>query len=179
MTPPVVTTETVGAPVDIAAPVVASAIRLPLTSEDIRRILPHRWPFLFLDRVVELEPGVRAVGIKNVSVSEPYFAGHLPMEAIMPGVLTVETAAQLCGIVIATNYGPDNPVLGTSFAFLAGVKKMRFRKPVRPGDQMIIDAVRAAGLANVVDFRVNARVDGVIVADGLITFAGRELTSGS
>ena len=84
-----------------------------------------------------------------------------------------------CGIVIATNYGPDSPVLGTSFAFLAGVKKMRFRKPVRPGDQMIIDAVRAAGLANVVDFRVNARVDGVIVADGLITFAGRELTSGS
>lgn len=97
---------------------------------EILSILPHRYPFLLVDRVIELEPGVRAVGIKNVTINEPFFQGHFPGNPVMPGVLTVEAMAQVAGI-LAFKSG----VQGKSVYFMS-IEKAKFRKPVLPGDQL-------------------------------------------
>jgi 3-hydroxyacyl-[acyl-carrier-protein] dehydratase len=97
---------------------------------EILSILPHRYPFLLVDRVIELEPGVSAVGIKNVTINEPFFQGHFPGNPVMPGVLTVEAMAQVAGI-LAFKSG----VQGKSVYFMS-IEKAKFRKPVLPGDQL-------------------------------------------
>ncbi|RME68487.1 MAG: 3-hydroxyacyl-[acyl-carrier-protein] dehydratase FabZ, partial [Nitrospirae bacterium] len=98
--------------------------------KEIMSVLPHRFPFLLVDRVVEVEPNKRAVGIKNVTINEPFFQGHFPGEPIMPGVLLVEAMAQVAGI-LAFKSGTT----GKSTYFLS-IEKVKFRKPVTPGDQL-------------------------------------------
>jgi 3-hydroxyacyl-[acyl-carrier-protein] dehydratase len=142
-----------------------------LGSDQIRRLLPHSWPFLFVDRVGELEPGVGGTGIKNVSVSEPYFAGHFPHESIMPGVLIIEALAQLAGVVVAaaaeqTEGGPE-----TGRAYLAGVRRMRFRQPVRPGDQLELKVKKTGGVAGISEFKGEVKVGPTTVADGSLIIA--------
>jgi 3-hydroxyacyl-[acyl-carrier-protein] dehydratase len=109
---------------------------LPLNLEDIQRILPHRYPFLLVDRIIDLEVGKRIVGLKNVSINEPFFQGHFPGRPIMPGVLVAECLAQTGGI-LALLSTPEN--LGNPSIYLMGLDKVRFRQPVIPGDQLRLE----------------------------------------
>jgi len=102
--------------------------------DQIQEILPHRYPFLLVDRIVTLEEGKRAVGIKNVTANEPYFRGHFPGYPVMPGVLIIEAMAQV-GAVVALKM----PAFAGKIAFLAGIDKARFRRQVVPGDQLRIE----------------------------------------
>ncbi len=104
-----------------------------LTSEQIMGLLPHRYPFALVDRVVEHEPGQRAVAIKNVTINEPHFQGHFPDRPLMPGVLIVEAMAQVGGLIVT-----QMPDLPKGLFVFAGIDNVRFRKPVVPGDQLII-----------------------------------------
>lgn len=103
--------------------------------EEIHKLLPHRYPFALVDRIIAYEPGKWAVGVKNITFNEPQFQGHFPGRAIMPGVLMVEAIAQVGGVVVVQM--PEFP--GGLFAF-AGIDKVKFRRPVVPGDQLIITA---------------------------------------
>jgi len=107
-----------------------------LNVEEIQRILPHRYPFLLVDRILSVELGKRIVGMKNVTINEPFFQGHFPGRSIMPGVLIIEAMAQVGGI-LALLSTPEN--LGNPAIFLLGADKVRFRKPVVPGDQLIME----------------------------------------
>lgn len=101
--------------------------------EEIRKLLPHRYPFALVDRIVEYVPGKKAIGIKNISINEPQFQGHFPTRPIMPGVLIVEAMAQVAGIILTQMPGQE----GGLFLF-AGIDKVRFRRPVVPGDQLVM-----------------------------------------
>lgn len=104
-----------------------------LTVEEIHQLLPHRYPFALVDRILEFVPGEKAVGLKNVTFNEPYFPGHIPKRPLMPGVLMLEAMAQVGGVVLIQLPG----MKGKFFAF-AGIDKARFRRPVVPGDQLIM-----------------------------------------
>ena len=108
---------------------------IDMNSVDIQAILPHRYPFLLVDRIVEYQAGERIVGIKNVTVNEPFFQGHFPGYPVMPGVLQLESMAQVGGVLaLKTVAGVGRPIV-----YLAGVDKAKFRKPVTPGDQLRIE----------------------------------------
>ncbi len=106
---------------------------MTLDTEAIQRILPHRYPFLLVDRVVELHPGQRAVAIKNVTANEPFFAGHFPGRPLMPGVLIVEALAQTAGVLMGNALEED------SIPLFMGIDKARFRRQVMPGDQLRLE----------------------------------------
>jgi beta-hydroxyacyl-ACP dehydratase FabZ len=133
---------------------------------DIRQImelLPHRYPFLLIDKIVELEAGKRIVGIKNVTINEPFFQGHFPGHPIMPGVLLLEAMAQT-GAVLALKSIPEEEVSKKVLYFMS-IDKAKFRKPVSPGDQVrfVLDAVKERG--PVKGFKTVASVDGAVVAE--------------
>jgi len=130
--------------------------------DKIMSLLPHRYPFLMIDRVEEVDPGERAVAIKCVSVNEPQFQGHFPQTPIMPGVLITEAFAQTAGIVALSAHEE----LAGATVYLLGLDKVRFRKPVRPGDRLVITAEKDSVNRGIWKFRVVATVDGVKVADG-------------
>ena len=123
--------------------------------------LPHGVSFRFVDRILEIVPGARAVALKNVTVDDPHLQGHFPGNPIMPGVLLVEAMAQASGLVL-----PEG-----SSAVLAQIKEARFRRPVVPGDQVRIEAERLGGLGGLHRFAVKASVDGVAVAEAEIVLA--------
>jgi beta-hydroxyacyl-ACP dehydratase FabZ len=114
-------------------------MKLPLLYEDIAKILPHRYPFLLVDRITELELGKRVVGIKNVSINEPFFQGHYPGNPVMPGVLIIEAMAQVGGVLARLSVSGALEKEGAIF-FMA-LDKVKFRKPVLPGDQIIFELV--------------------------------------
>ena len=128
----------------------------------IMALLPHRFPFLMIDRVESVDPGVSATAIKCVSVNEPQFQGHFPSAPIMPGVLICEAFAQTAGVVALS----DHTDLAGKAVYLLGLDKVRFRKPVRPGDRLEIRAEKESEGRGIWKFRVVATVDGVKVADG-------------
>ena len=130
--------------------------------DEIMQILPHRYPFLMIDRVEEVEPGEHAVAVKCVTVNEPHFQGHFPQTPIMPGVLIAEAFAQTAGIVALSAHED----LAGKTVLLLGLDKVRFRKPVRPGDRLVITAKKQAVSRGIWTFKVVATVDGVKVADG-------------
>jgi 3-hydroxyacyl-[acyl-carrier-protein] dehydratase len=143
-----------------------------LNVEEIRRILPHRYPFLLVDRVLSLEKGKRIVGIKNVSINEPFFLGHFPGRPIMPGVLIVEAMAQLGGILALVST-PEN--LGKPAIFLLGLDKVRFRLPVTPGDQLRLEVEAVRGGKKFWKMQGKAFVDQNLVAEGeLMAAMGQE-----
>ena len=111
------------------------AVKVELDIEAIKKVLPHRYPFLLLDRIVELVPGERIVGIKNVTVNEPFFQGHFPDFAVMPGVLLVEAMAQ-AGAAMMLKSMEDS---SGKVPFLAGIDHAKFRRPVVPGDQLRLE----------------------------------------
>ncbi len=136
---------------------------------DIRRImetLPHRYPMLLLDRITELEPLKRAAGFKNVTINEPFFQGHFPNNPVMPGIFIIEAMAQLGGTVIL-----EPKAATTSVPYLAGVDKVRFRRPVLPGDRLMMD-VRVEWLRKTYgSLRAESQVDGQVVCTAQLMFS--------
>jgi 3-hydroxyacyl-[acyl-carrier-protein] dehydratase len=130
--------------------------------QEILEHLPHRYPFLLVDRVLECEPGKRLVAIKNVSVNEPMFTGHFPERPIFPGVLIMEALAQATGILAfkTTNSKPD----GSSLYYFAGIDNCRFKQPVVPGDQLVLDVEVVKEKRGIWKFKAEARVDDKVVA---------------
>ena len=126
----------------------------------IREILPHRYPMLLVDRIEELEAD-RIVGIKNVTINEPFFIGHFPDYPVMPGVLIVEAMAQVAGVLVLSQI-PDRK---SKLVLLAGVDGAKFRTPVRPGDQLRIEMKLSRRKATMAKMSGTATVDGVIVAE--------------
>ena len=129
--------------------------------EEIMKVIPHRYPFLLVDRILELEPGQRVVGLKNVTINEPFFDGHFPGHPIMPGVLIIEAMAQVGGMLLMGSVDvPENKVV--YFVSLDGVK---WRKPVKPGDQLRfeLEVMQVRGI--VCKMRGVAKVDGEVVAE--------------
>ncbi|HVI53020.1 MAG TPA: 3-hydroxyacyl-ACP dehydratase FabZ [Candidatus Sulfotelmatobacter sp.] len=132
---------------------------------DINRIMqmiPHRYPFLMVDKVVDLIPNQSAVGIKNVSAGEPHFQGHFPSRPIMPGVLIIESMAQTSAVLVVETLGPDAE---GKLVYFMTVDSARFRKPVIPGDTLHIHVFKERSRGNVWKFRSEAKVDGQLVAE--------------
>ncbi|HIJ20906.1 MAG TPA: 3-hydroxyacyl-ACP dehydratase FabZ [Deltaproteobacteria bacterium] len=111
-------------------------MELPLTYEDIAKILPHRYPFLLVDRIIEMEMEKRVVGIKNVTANEPFFIGHYPGNPIMPGVLIIEAMAQTGGILAIVSASDGDEEKYPDAVYFASMDKVKFRRPVIPGDQL-------------------------------------------
>ena len=132
-----------------------------LTIQEILDILPHRYPMLLVDRILELEAGKRIVGLKNVTANEQFFQGHFPGAPVMPGVLIVEAMAQ-CGAVLFLRDMPDRD---QRLFLFGGVDKARFRRPVVPGDQLILECELVQKRSNTVKLRGTAKVEGNIVAE--------------
>jgi len=137
-----------------------------LDVEQIKRLIPHRYPFLFLDRLTEIVPNESAVGIKNVTVNEPFFQGHFPSEPIMPGVLIIEALAQTAGALVCYSLGDQDKERKVYFM---SVEDARFRKPVRPGDTVRLHVVKKQQRGAVWKFVGSAKVDGAIVAEATFT----------
>ncbi|HKO58613.1 MAG TPA: 3-hydroxyacyl-ACP dehydratase FabZ [Thermoanaerobaculia bacterium] len=132
-----------------------------LTITEIMKLLPHRYPMLLIDRILEIDPGKRIVGLKNVSANEQFFQGHFPGAPVMPGVLIVEAMAQ-CGAVLFLRDLEDRE---HKLFLFGGVDKARFRRPVVPGDQLIIECELLQKRSNTVKLRGTAKVDGNVVAE--------------
>lgn len=137
-----------------------------LNNIDIQKILPHRYPFLLVDKVTELEEGKKAVGIKNVTVNEPFFQGHFPGNPIMPGVLIVESLAQV-GAVMLLSIPENKGKLGV----FTGINSMKFRRQVVPGDTLLLEAELITYRHGMGKANVKATVDGAVAAAGEISFA--------
>lgn len=134
-----------------------------LDIDAIRDILPHRYPFLLVDRIIELEEE-RIVGIKNVTANEPFFVGHFPEFPVMPGVLITESMAQVAGVLVLKSI-PDRH---SKLVLLASVDEAKFRRPVRPGDQLRIEMTMVSRKSTICKMSGKATVDGVVVAEATL-----------
>ena len=139
--------------------------------DEIKEYLPHRYPFLFIDRVTELELGKYLCGYKNVTVNEPFFQGHFPQTPIMPGVLIIEALAQACGVLGFKTVG-KTPQDGSMY-LLVGTDKLRFRRPVVPGDQLKLEARVLKEKRGIWKFGCKGSVDGETVTTVELTVAER------
>lgn len=146
-----------------------------LNNIDIRNIIPHRYPFLLVDKILEIEPGKRAVGIKNVTANEPFFQGHFPGNPIMPGVLIVEALAQLAGCMAVYGVEESKGKLG----LFTGIDGLRFRRQVIPGDTLRLEAEVILAKRGLVKAKVHASVDGQTAAEGEIMFALVDVEQGT
>ncbi|MFF6015944.1 3-hydroxyacyl-ACP dehydratase FabZ [Lysinibacillus fusiformis] len=137
-----------------------------LTSQQIREILPHRYPFLLVDRIEELEEGKRAVGLKNVTINEEFFNGHFPQYPVMPGVLIVEALAQVSAVIMLTKEGNEGRL-----GLLAGIDQCRFKKQVKPGDQLRLEVEITRVKGSIGKGKGIATVDGEMVCEMELVFA--------
>ena len=133
----------------------------------IQAILPHRYPFLLVDRIISYDPGKRVVGIKNVTLDEPFFVGHFPGAPVMPGVLIVEAMAQTAGVMMLASL-PDRE---TKLVFFTGIERAKFRRPVVPGDQLRLELTVLKLRPRYIKLRGEAYVDGQLVAEAEISSA--------
>ncbi len=139
-----------------------------LETADIARVmelLPHRYPFLMIDKIIEMNADISGIGVKNVTINEPFFAGHFPKKPVMPGVLLIEGMAQTAGGLVINNLATARNEL----VYFMSIDKARFRKPVTPGDTVYFHVEKIRSRANVWKFKSLARVDGVVVAEAEIT----------
>ncbi|MEM6437567.1 MAG: 3-hydroxyacyl-ACP dehydratase FabZ [Cyanobacteria bacterium P01_D01_bin.115] len=144
----------------------ASSEKTTFTTEEIQQLLPHRYPFALVDRIIDYVPGEQATGIKNVTFNEPQFQGHFPGRPIMPGVLIVEAMAQVGGIVLTQLPGIDG------LCMFAGIDKVRFRRPVVPGDQLVMTVnLLTVKRQRFGKMRARAEVDGQLVCEGELMFS--------
>ena len=144
-----------------------------MTIEEIKEYLPHRFPFLLIDRVLSLEEGKRIVALKNVSVNEPFFPGHFPHYAVMPGVLIVEAMAQAAAILSLKTIGHKND--GKWVYYFVGIDGARFKRPVVPGDQLVIEVDAGRSSRSIAKFTAVAKVGDAIAAEAELLCALREL----
>lgn len=146
---------------------------MPMDVNAIMKILPHRFPFLLVDRIVELEHGKRCVGIKNVSINEPFFPGHFPGHPVMPGVLIVEAMAQVAGIMA---YLASDDETKKKVSYFMAIDSAKFRKPVMPGDQLRIEISTTMNRRGIWGVDGKAFVDGKLVTEASLkaTFAPAE-----
>jgi 3-hydroxyacyl-[acyl-carrier-protein] dehydratase len=135
-----------------------------LDSVEIQEILPHRYPFLLVDRIIELEPRERIVGIKQVTVNEQFFQGHFPGKPVMPGVLQIEALAQV-GAILALREFSDR---GQKIPFFSGIDKAKFRRPVVPGDTLVLEVIALRTGSKIQKMKGIAKVDGQITAEAEI-----------
>jgi len=137
-----------------------------LDNRKIQEILPHRYPFLLVDRILELEPGVRAVGMKAVTINEQFFMGHFPGHPVMPGVMVIEFMAQIGGIMMLSVEEHKGKL-----AYLAAIENVRFRMPVVPGDVLTCEVALQRVRGNMGKVKITAKVGDQIVCEGEIMFA--------
>src|SRR5579864_6624654 len=147
------------------APERSDATKTTLDINDIQRLLPHRFPFLLIDRIVDLDRKKRIVAIKNVTVNEPFFAGHFPGLPVMPGVLIVEAMAQAGGVLLFTEVEDRDSKL----VLFTGIERARFRRPVVPGDQLRIEVVVKVWRGNAGRMQGTAYVGDTLAAEALVT----------
>ncbi|HEX9654963.1 MAG TPA: 3-hydroxyacyl-ACP dehydratase FabZ [bacterium] len=133
----------------------------------IQKVLPHRYPFLLVDKIIDLVPMQRAVGIKNVTQNEPFFPGHFPGHPIMPGVLIIEAMAQTGGVMLMNS----NTNTGEKLMYFTGIENAKFRKPVRPGDQLRFELQMVKFRAPICKMTGKAFVDGVLVCEAELSAA--------
>ncbi|MCA1906939.1 MAG: 3-hydroxyacyl-ACP dehydratase FabZ [Magnetospirillum sp.] len=134
---------------------------------DINRIMemiPHRYPFLMVDKVVDIVVNESAVGIKNVTINEPFFQGHFPQHPVMPGVLIIEAMAQTAAVLVVSTLGPASE---GKLVYFMSVDEARFRKPVGPGDQLHIHVTKERSRGNVWKFRAEAKVNDILMAEAV------------
>ena len=136
--------------------------KINLDIHQILKLLPHRYPILLVDRVLELEPHTRIKALKNVSINEPYFMGHFPQRPVMPGVLIMEALAQTAALLTFAEE-PHDPE--TTLYYFVGIDGARFKRVVEPGDQLILNATFERRMRNIWKFKAHAEVDGVIAAE--------------
>ncbi|MFV8823286.1 3-hydroxyacyl-ACP dehydratase FabZ [Thauera sp. WH-2] len=141
--------------------------------KEILQYLPHRYPFLLVDRVLEIEPGVRARALKNVTMNEPFFPGHFPHHPVMPGVLIIEAMAQAAALLSFKSSGvkPDE----NSVVYFAGIDHARFKRPVVPGDQLIFEVEITQSKRNIYKYKARATVDGELAAEAELMCAIKTL----
>ena len=132
-----------------------------LDIEGVKRLIPHRYQFLLVDKVVDIKPDVSCVGIKNVTINEPFFQGHFPQRPVFPGVLIIESMAQTAGCLVVATLGPESE---GKLVYFMTVDDARFRKPVVPGDQMYVHVTKVRSRGPVWKFTGEAKVDGKLVA---------------
>jgi 3-hydroxyacyl-[acyl-carrier-protein] dehydratase len=140
---------------------------------EIMQVLPHRYPLLLVDRILEIELGKRIVGLKNVSINEPYFQGHFPGFPLMPGVYILEALAQVGGILMIKSL---NLEIGKYAVVFAGIDDARFKKPVYPGDQLILELEVITLKKSLSKMKGTAKVDDQVVAEAILYASARELT---
>ena len=145
-------------------------IQLPIEAKDIQALLPHRHPFLLIDRITAVELGVSLQAIKNVTMNEPYFQGHFPDFPVMPGVIIVEAMAQACGCLAALTGGGRKENEVTLFA---GLDEVRFKRQVIPGDQLVFDIDLIAHKRGIGEFKAVATVNGELAVAAIIMCAQR------
>jgi len=141
---------------------------------EVMKFLPHRYPFLMIDKIVEFEVGERLVAVKNVTINEPHFTGHFPHNPIMPGVLILEALAQATGLLSMKTLTAQGKDFGEYY--LVGVDNARFKKSVVPGDQLIIEAICKRNKRNIWSFSASAKVDGELIVSADIMCASKEST---
>ncbi len=144
-----------------------------MTIDEIKQYLPHRYPFLLLDRVTEFEKNQRIVALKNVTVNEPFFPGHFPHYHVMPGVLIVEAMAQAAAVLSLRSLGQQND--GKWVYYFVGIDGARFKRPVVPGDQLVIEVKQGRQGRGIGKYAGTAKVGGTLVAEAQLLCALREL----
>ena len=143
-----------------------------LTIEEIKEIIPHRYPFLLVDRILELEPLKRGVGIKNVTANEPFFQGHFPSLPVMPGVLIIEAMAQSAGTLSILSLGGRDP---DEIYFFVGIDNARFKRQVVPGDRLVFEITQISAKRGIAKYKAVATVDGEIAAEAEVMCAKRKV----
>ena len=144
-----------------------------MTIEEIKEYLPHRFPFLLIDRITSFEKGTRIVALKNVTVNEPFFPGHFPHFQVMPGVLIVEAMAQAAAVLSLKSLGHKND--GKWVYYFVGIDGARFKRPVTPGDTLLIEVVAGKSGRGIAKFKAVARVGDAVAAEAELICALREL----
>lgn len=135
--------------------------------EEIKELIPHRYPMLLVDRLIDVRLGVSAVGIKNVTANEEFFQGHFPDRPVFPGVMIVEAMAQTAGVLVMKSTG--NGVNSDKLVFFLSIEEAKFRKPVVPGDRLEMAVDRLQGHSRVWKFKGRARVNGILVAEAVFS----------
>lgn len=148
-------------------------IKFPIEAREIQNYLPHRFPFLLIDRVITAEAGKSLTAIKNVTFNESFFQGHFPEMPVMPGVLIIEAMAQACGVLAVITQGntqrPDGEV-----TLFAGLDNVRFKRPVLPGDQLTFEVELLAHKRGIGKFQAYAKVEGQLACEAVIMCAQRQ-----